>query len=83
VVRTFRFTQPHLSVRQRIHENQVPVLLVCGEREERFAPFRAYAEERLPHLQVAPAKAGHAVNIEAAEHFNQAVADFMWASKEI
>ncbi|HJM50340.1 MAG TPA: alpha/beta hydrolase [Alphaproteobacteria bacterium] len=83
VVRTFRFTQPHLSVRQRIVDNQVPVLLVCGEREERFAPFRAHAEAFLPHLQVAPAEAGHAVNIEAAEHFNQAVADFMRASKEI
>jgi pimeloyl-ACP methyl ester carboxylesterase len=83
VARTFHFTQPHLSVRQRIHENQVPVLLVCGQREERFAPFRAYAEERLPHLKVAPAEAGHAVNIEAAEHFNQAVADFMRAGKEM
>ena len=74
---TFRFSSPNLSVRERVSENQVPVLLVCGEREKRFAPFRAHAEQFLPHLQVAAADAGHAVNIEAAEHFNQAVAEFM------
>ncbi len=74
---TFRFSSPNLSVRERINENQVPVLLVCGEREERFAPFRAHAERHLPHLQVAAIEAGHAVNIEAVEHFNGAVADFM------
>lgn len=72
---TFRHSSPFLSVYERIHENTVPTLLVCGERERAFASHRAYAVEHMPELTyVGAEEAGHAVNIEAAEIFNQAVA---------
>ncbi|MDP6343309.1 MAG: alpha/beta fold hydrolase [Alphaproteobacteria bacterium] len=77
LARAFRHSSPHLSVRERIGENVVPTLLVCGEREERFAGSRQFAEANMPELTVVGADAGHAVNIEAADVFNQAVADLI------
>jgi pimeloyl-ACP methyl ester carboxylesterase len=56
---------------------RVPALLVCGEREKRFAPHRDYAEKTMPELEVVSVDAGHAVNIEAADPFNAAVTDFI------
>jgi pimeloyl-ACP methyl ester carboxylesterase len=70
-------TVPDSSVRPRVAQNRVPALLVCGEREKRFAAHRAYAERAMPRLEVVGAHAGHAVNIEAAEAFNAAVTDFV------
>lgn len=67
------------SVRGRIGDNRVPSLLVVGEREERFREPRRYAEANLPHLRVVALDAGHAVNLEAAQAFNEAVIDFLSA----
>ncbi len=64
------------SVRERIHENARPTLLLVGRREKRFAPHREYAEKQMPRLEVVPLDAGHAVNIEAAPAFNKAVGTF-------
>lgn len=77
LARTFRFSVPGLSVRERIHQNRVPALLVCGERETAFTPCRAYAAARMPGLEVVGCEAGHAVNLEAAEAFNVAVTSFL------
>ena len=72
-----RYGVPESSVRARIGENRVPALLVCGEREIAFRPQREAAEREMPRLQVVGADAGHAVNLEAAETFDRAVADFL------
>jgi 2-succinyl-6-hydroxy-2,4-cyclohexadiene-1-carboxylate synthase len=77
IANTLRYTTPNVPVRERVHDLQVPTLLVCGEREKRFVAYRTFAAHMIPGLQVVGANAGHAVNIEAAEVFNTAVVDFM------
>jgi pimeloyl-ACP methyl ester carboxylesterase len=77
VARTFRYAVPESSVRERVDENRVPTLLVCGERERRFQPLRKFAEQRIPLLEVAAVDAGHAVNLEAPEAFDAAVTEFV------
>ncbi len=74
---TFQHSSPYLSVRERAHETKVPTLLVVGEREEVFRPSREFAEAVIAGLEIAATPAGHAVNIESAEIFNQAVAAFI------
>ncbi len=70
------YTIPDSSVRERVGENDAPALLVVGEREERFASHRRFAEENMPRLQVSGLDAGHAVNLQAAHEFNVAVEEF-------
>lgn len=65
------------SSRSRIAENVVPTLLVVGEREKGFVAPRQWLEEHMPHLQVVPADAGHGVNLEATDTFNEATAHFI------
>ncbi|MGH7856617.1 MAG: alpha/beta fold hydrolase [Candidatus Binatia bacterium] len=77
VARTLRHAVPESSVRERMGENRVPTLLVCGERETRFLPHRELAEKEMPRLEVVGADAGHAVNLEAAEVFDRAVREFI------
>ena len=77
VARTFRYTVPDSSVRERAAENRVPALLVCGERETRFRAHREFAERTMPYLEVVGIDAGHAVNLEAAEAFTVAVCEFL------
>ena len=77
VARTFRYTVPNSSVRERVVENRVRTLLICGERETRFRPHREFAERTMPHLEVVGIDAGHAVNLEAAEAFDAAVCGFL------
>jgi pimeloyl-ACP methyl ester carboxylesterase len=67
---------PNSSVRRRARETLVPTLLVVGERESGFIEARTYAERTIPGLQVTALDAGHAVNLEAAGGFDQAVASF-------
>ena len=77
VANTIRYTVPESSLRERVSENRVPTLLVCGERDSRFDAQRRFAERHLPHLEVVAVDAGHAVNIEAADAFDAAVTDFL------
>ena len=77
VADTIRYTVPESPVRERVKENRVPTLLVCGERDSRFEAQRRFAEAHLPHLEVVAVDAGHAVNIEAADAFDAAVTDFL------
>jgi 2-succinyl-6-hydroxy-2,4-cyclohexadiene-1-carboxylate synthase len=76
VANTIRYTAAELSLLEECEKNKVPTLLVCGKREKRFKPLRDYAEARLPLLEIIDLDAGHAVNIDAAEAFNQAVTAF-------
>ena len=77
IANTLRYATPNVPVRERVKDLRVPTLLVCGERETRFMPLRAFAEREIPGLQVVGANAGHAVNIQAAAVFNAAVVDFL------
>ena len=77
VARVFRYTIPESSLRDRVGENRVPTLLVCGERETRFQQHRQFAEQHMPRLEIAPADAGHAVNVEASETFDAALLAFI------
>jgi pimeloyl-ACP methyl ester carboxylesterase len=83
VADTIRYTVPESPVRERVTENRVPTLLVCGERDSRFEAQRRFAERHLPHLEVVAVDAGHAVNIEAADAFDAAVTDFLERARAI
>jgi len=48
-----------------------------GEREKRFEPYRIFAEQTIPGLQVVGTSAGHAVHIEAADALNAAALAFL------
>jgi 2-succinyl-6-hydroxy-2,4-cyclohexadiene-1-carboxylate synthase len=76
VVNSICYTRPELSVRDRINTNRVPSLLVCGKREKRFLPFRDFARDHMPCLEIVELDGGHAVNIDAAEEFNDSVSSF-------
>lgn len=58
-------------------KTEVPTSRVCGQRETRFEQFRRYAEQVIPDLEVANFDGGYAVNIEAAEGFNDVVSRFL------
>ncbi len=76
VANAIRYTAADLSLRDEIHRNQVPTLLVCGKKEKRFLPLRDFAAAHMPLLDIVDLDAGHAVNIDAAEEFNRAVCSF-------
>ncbi|HJN49755.1 MAG: alpha/beta hydrolase [Pseudomonadales bacterium] len=65
------------SVVDLLPRNSVPSLLVCGSREKSFTPGRIAAEQNMPHLEVVMAEAGHTVNIQRADVFNDSVIDFI------
>jgi pimeloyl-ACP methyl ester carboxylesterase len=77
IARTLRYTTTASPVRDRVGENRVPTLLVCGERERRFTSKREFVEGAMPHLEVVGTPGGHAVNIETADAFNTAVVAFI------
>lgn len=77
VARTLLHTLPASPVRDRIHANERPALLVAGRFETAFADHRAYAAAAMPGLRVVEADAGHAVNLEAAAAFDEAVTAFV------
>lgn len=73
LAQTFRYSSPYLSVREEVANTAVPTLLVHGAAEKRFQSNFEYAVAHIPNLKVVAANAGHAVNIEAADIFNDAV----------
>ncbi|MEW6187050.1 MAG: alpha/beta hydrolase [Thermodesulfobacteriota bacterium] len=76
VANTIRYTTADLSLRESCEKNRVPTLLVCGKREKRFQPLRDYAAAHMPLLEIVDLDSGHAVNIDAAEEFNQVIKAF-------
>jgi len=73
---TLQYTIPQCSVYKIIHENQIPTLLIAGKFDKLFAPLLPFAEKTIPNLEVLVFDGGHAVNIDAAEHFNEVVHNF-------
>jgi pimeloyl-ACP methyl ester carboxylesterase len=65
------------SITDILSQVTVPNLLVCGTRERPFAQGRKIAEEHLARLEIVTADVGHAVNIQASDIFNSAVAEFI------
>jgi len=76
VARFVEYTAAAPSLRDRVHENRVPTLLVAGTREESFVEPAQFARENMPNLEIVELDAGHAVNIQAADGFNTAVRSF-------
>ncbi|MEQ1888792.1 MAG: alpha/beta fold hydrolase, partial [Alphaproteobacteria bacterium] len=77
IANLFQMTSPNASLAEIVHATKVPTLLVAGEKEERFAPHRKYAEENIPGIKVVGVDGGHACNIEAPDAFNAAVLEFI------
>ena len=79
IANAMRHTNPNASVRDRLHLNRRPALLLCGVRERRFEPHRKFAESAMPQLEVADLEAGHGMNMEAPAPFNRALGAFLGA----
>jgi len=71
------YTVPGLSVRDRLADIATPTLLVNGRRERSFQAVRDLAAEKIAGIEVADLDGGHPVNLDCAEDFNAAVADFL------
>lgn len=77
VVRSIRLTAPQTSVARLLHHIACPVLLVNGRNEAGFQRYRDIAAAGIARCEVVDLVAGHAVNLEAAMAFDQAVLDFL------
>lgn len=64
------------SIRERAADISVPTLLVVGRFEQGFEPNRRFAEATIPGLEVVELDAGHGVNLDQPERFNEALRDF-------
>ena len=74
IASTMRWTSPYASVRNDVNGTCVPSMLLCGRFETRFRPLLRFATKKVPALVVHELPAGHGVNMEAADAFNEHVA---------
>ena len=74
---TLLFMSPKSSVRDIVHTNKVPTLMVVGKYDRQFLPLSTFAKQHMPHLKAVNFEGGHAVNIDVADAFNEAVAEFV------
>ena len=51
--------------------------MIVGKHDKQFSPYREFAEQTMPELEVLILDGGHAVNIDAAEEFNKATQEFI------
>jgi pimeloyl-ACP methyl ester carboxylesterase len=77
MARSMSYTTPGLSVRDRLADISTPTLLVNGRRERGFQAVRNLAADQIDGLEVVDLEGGHPVNLDCAEGFNAAVADFL------
>ncbi len=77
LAQSFRYSSPYLSVRDEAANTKVPTLLVWGAAEKRFQPNYEFAVANIPDIEVVEVDAGHAVNIEAADIFNDAITEWI------
>ncbi len=54
----------------------VPTLMLAGKYDRQFAPLIEVAQRVIPGLETVIFEGGHAVNIDAAEEFNETVREF-------
>ena len=77
VARSMRLTAPQASVAGLLHQITCPVLLVNGQHESGFQKYRDCAAAGIARCEVVDLPAGHAVNLQAAAAFDQAVLEFL------
>lgn len=77
IAQAIRFTGPDLAAGAALSELSIPTLLVNGAWERAFQPLRQGLPDRLPSAEIVDLAAGHAINAEAPEAFDAAVADFL------
>ncbi len=62
----------------RLHELQIPTLLIVGELDEKFVAINRHMADGIPHARVeVVAGAGHTVHLERPQPFAKAALDFM------
>lgn len=76
IAESYRYLNPVSSVREEAQSLKVPTCMAYGHFEKRFAPLKRYAEETIPNIDVVELDAGHPVNIQAADGFNEHVSAF-------
>jgi len=76
IARTGLGTSPYTSVRNVVTDITVPTLMVVGRFEKAFEENRKYAEQTIPNLETVEADAGHGVNLDDPEGFNNALRGF-------
>lgn len=64
------------SVRHELGAVTVPTLMVVGRFEKAFEENRRYAEATIPNLTTVEVDAGHGVNLDQPEAFNEALRAF-------
>ena len=79
VANTLLATNLTASTRDIAGSNPRPALLCFGRHEKRFHASRDWAEAHMANLTVVSLDAGHAVNMEDAAGFNNAVVQFVAA----
>lgn len=77
MARGMTYTSADLSVRARMADIATPTLLINGRREKGFQGVRDLAAASIPGLEVVDLQGGHPVNLDCADGFNAAVADFL------
>ena len=77
VGRNIAYTNSTVSVRDELQRNTRPALLVCGKEEKRFQVHRDFVETHMPNTRLVDLPAGHAVNMECPQQFNEAVTAFI------
>lgn len=66
-----------LSCRERLSQISCPTLLCQGIYEKQFREPAEYVKTQIPNITVIEMEAGHNPNRDAAEHFNEAVLQFL------
>ena len=77
IANTLRATTPNASIRALAIENHSPALLCWGTQEKRFLESKIWAETNMPNLEITEIEAGHAVNMQKPQEFNQTVQSFL------
>jgi pimeloyl-ACP methyl ester carboxylesterase len=74
---TLLYLIPKCSVRNLLSKISVPTLLVAGKFDKRFGALVPKVLENIQSLEFIELDGGHAVNIDAADRFNEAVREFV------
>jgi len=68
---------PKCSIRNLLRDITVPTLLVAGKFDKKFGALVPIALENIPALKLVKLDGGHAINIDAADRFNETVREFI------
>ncbi len=71
LARITRITSPELTVNPDLERIACPTLLLNGQWEKAFQPLRDLAAARIAGIEIIDLPAGHSVNLEQGERFEQ------------